>query len=338
MTKNRLITEIFLYASLILASELAYAIEYPVGFNLTTWNELHDSEAPNDFGTNNELYEEALAFDWSLSELYPYLICNKDESLRGSQRVDAVNSTFSDEGEIWYYTLYNEDDVLCVITPQYGASIISKYGNMTAAEKKWFRIQPVSQSMKMLNGTVDLVSKQLSKKGAAKFTVFLSPGALERGDFSTPEEVGQHIVGSIEANPAMTSEKSFFYSISNTTRATDRIKFWATSLKDGFGTGDACQPMLKALGIRLVSSNENSHMIEFESNVTTPATERQQACVWSILQGITLHPDTLSLAASQEYVPLPPDTGTTSDGSFGPNSFFGAILGLVFYPIINMLV
>jgi subtilisin family serine protease len=162
--------------------QAADLVKYPKHLSLEQLKFLIDSETETEFGypssptptTSEEeeiaaltaeteaTWDDANTYEWtkainaektstSSPPKYPYLICHTGENMSGYQRrlaiASAINYTEAEKA-IYFHTLYNHDDYLCV----YGQLLASVAMNLT---EEAYVVQPVLSSLKMMRGVVD---------------------------------------------------------------------------------------------------------------------------------------------------------------------------------------
>lgn len=159
-------------------------VTHPKHFTLDQLAILIDSETETEFAEIESLWNNANTYEWSkalsaeeqqqqqssssTSSLqiikYPYLICHTGINMSGYQRRLAIASSINnssitnneeddaaeDTNEMYFHTLYNEDDYLCV----YGQLPPSVAINLND-DADAIIIQPVLSSLKMMEGVVD---------------------------------------------------------------------------------------------------------------------------------------------------------------------------------------
>ena len=162
-------------------------VTHPKHFTLDQLAILIDSETETEFAEIESLWNNANTYEWSkalsaeeqqqqqkqqssssTSSLqiikYPYLICHTGINMSGYQRRLAIASSINnssitnneeddaaeDTKEMYFHTLYNEDDYLCV----YGQLPPSVAINLND-DADAIIIQPVLSSLKMMEGVVD---------------------------------------------------------------------------------------------------------------------------------------------------------------------------------------
>lgn len=323
--------------------------DLPPGLNITQVDRLTFTEVPNDFGTDNTLFEGSMLFEWERSTedstKYPVLICNVDNDKSGYERLNVTVEDYLEDGEkIWVHPFFNKDDITCLTSWMDGNRLIESFSKIPDDETDEISINPITQSITMSDGTVDEIQDQMNVDSSVKLLISISPGVVQSGTSESPIDAGNEILDSIIADPTKVPETSYFYKLVNEGESdtTERMEFWKKSFDDGFLMGDNCKPMMEEITLD-ASMDEiaNLYFVAFEIKLSsTPATEREQACVWSIIQGIALHPFTIKMEPQYEMIPKPPASAPTpSTGSrFSYHgSFVFAVGGFILHLIFTML-
>jgi hypothetical protein len=164
------------------------------GLTLDEYELIKSSESPNDFGglssdsDTDQLWKDAAAFSYQLAMDYatdenvsslkfmPYVVCNVSPDTSGSVRREQISEAFNNTPSISVSDIYpydaaivNAENETCGIIRAFNDTVAEVYtANPGASE--WMKIQPMHQSMKMINQTVEMFQERFDDTDAGSIS------------------------------------------------------------------------------------------------------------------------------------------------------------------------
>jgi len=282
----------------------------------------------------SKLWQDANSFEWQKAseaeffeeQKYPYLLCHIGTDLKsGYQRklalAKAIN--YTEDQDLYFRTLYNEDTFLCV----YGQLLASVAGGVTGEE---FIVQPIVPSLKMMSGSVGKMQSEDSYEDdgySPSLDIVLCPGvalanatanndnaaaneqstqgwedvpsemAQEIVDTLVPKTIASKLANSISETYYLTSEAYIDSASELDQETTERSKLWKSLIEDYQESGkcDATYESRLSWTIQRARKPEtHSSMMNVEFD-TTGDSISDAACFLTLSLAIAAHPDVCSL-------------------------------------------
>jgi len=149
------------------------------GMSLAEFDDVRMSESEADFDGSEELWDEALLFEYKLATSYtedkaitslgyqPYIICNYAPDKTGIQRVQMVNEAFQNTSGVDVSHFYfegigelNNAERSCGVIRTFNDTIPKVYASNPDAET-WMKTNPIHPSMKMVDSTVTTIQARM---------------------------------------------------------------------------------------------------------------------------------------------------------------------------------
>jgi hypothetical protein len=195
----------------------------------------------------------------------PYIVCNESPGASGQERLESIRNLFQNTSGVETSDFYeiesavtNGVNATCLLMRAYNDTMSLIYGENPGVEE-WLKVQPLHQSMKMNNMTVDIIHERFDNIESGDYVMpdnpstwykfvnvlgsqsILCPGVENFGSEDVSDEeiqnaVKNFIIGNDGAN---IKESSFFYqrvnagsTANNATGITDRMAMWARIIAD----------------------------------------------------------------------------------------------------------
>ncbi|KAL3803504.1 hypothetical protein HJC23_014052 [Cyclotella cryptica] len=250
------------------------------GLTLSQFEMIKASESPYDFGgiddtDQQQLWLDAAVFSYQLATQHatdhvasslsylPYVVCNNSTGLSGVQRIKQIHDIFNNTSGVSDSDFYELDravvnvaNTTCGLMRLYNDTVAVVFGENPGVEE-WLSVQPLHQSMKMNNMTVEIFQDRFDSFESGDYDLspdkpsdwfiyvnllgaesILCPGVQDFGGEDVPDE---EIVDSIrdfiiKDGGSHVREASFFYERvkGNSTGDvyTDRMTMWAGYISD----------------------------------------------------------------------------------------------------------
>ncbi|KAL7486576.1 hypothetical protein ACHAW6_013529 [Cyclotella cf. meneghiniana] len=320
------------------------------GLTLSQFETIKASESPYDFGgidaaDQRQLWLDAAVFSHQLAALHaadhgasslsylPYVVCNNSTGLSGAQRITQIHDTFHNTSGITDSDFYEVDravvngaNTTCGLMRLYNDSVALVFGENPGVEE-WLSVQPLHQSMKMNNMTVETFQDRFDAiesgdyispaKHSEWYTyvnllgteTILCPGVQDFGGENVPNEeiiesIRNYIIGD---GGNHIKEASFYYDRVNGNATgdvhTDRMTMWAgfisevDNLTEENGTnycrdtiiGEYFAFDLDTMSLGVHSKINSKELIEIGNGVGLVQDDLEN-CVMYLVMGLALNP------------------------------------------------
>lgn len=247
------------------------------GLTLPEFELIKASESPYDLAHPDyeQLWLDAATFSYEIStslanahgvsslSYMPYVVCNESPGSSGQERMKEIQDIFSNTSgvEASDFTeletaVTNGAFATCLLMRAYNDTIATIYAENPGVEE-WLKVQPLHQSMKMNNRTVEIISERIDNIESGDYVMLdnpstwfkyvnvigsqslLCPGVDNFGGVEVPDEdietaAKDYIVGD---NGNKIKDASFFHKRVNnidasTNVTTDRMDMWAGIISD----------------------------------------------------------------------------------------------------------
>lgn len=244
------------------------------GLSLSEFELIKASESPYDFDhtDQDQIWLDAAIFAYEISAVrasdgtsslsyMPYVVCNKSPDMTGQERIEQLQAVFRNTTGVEATDYYDENAVVngatvtCLLMRTYNDTMALVYGENPGVEE-WLNVQPLHQSMKMNNKTVETIRERFDNIESGDYVLpddpstwyklvnvlgsqsLICPGVVDFGgenvtDQEIQDAVKNFIIGDDGNN---VKDASFFHhklnadSVSDAT--TERMEMWAGIISD----------------------------------------------------------------------------------------------------------
>jgi len=321
-----LILQLFVATAKLLRLVRADANPTLEGYTIEQTSNVYNTELPNDFGfpltqSNAEsLWVEAKEHQWSTmkqrpEELFPFLVCNSQPNSSAYVQLQAVSRLLERAANttgfsVAYYNPYSAGGskkgsrsttkvaIEPVRTGGTTSCFLTSMSYTTALqaandnESRYMVFNPLTQSMKMIRGTVDTIESVL----AAAYSDVSSPTLLLQGcphvfeDYGA-DDLGQDIATYMQNPNApplgyVTGANFFHEKVANKEGGealSERFTFWSENLNNGVenSSSNNCKSLLDRVKIK----KDSTKGFGLDVNMTG-ASDTEVACFWSVMAAI----------------------------------------------------
>lgn len=242
------------------------------GLTLPEFELIKASESPYDFDhmQQDQLWLDAAVFSYGISaanandksslNYMPYVVCCRSPGLSGQERMQKIQDVFYNTSGVETSDFYNDNAVTngvlatCMLMRAYNDTMATVYGENPGVEE-WLVVQPLHQSMKMNNQTVETLRKRFDNIESGDYVMPQDPSSWYKmanvlgsqslicpgvdnfgGENVTDEEIQQAVKNFIVGDDGNNiRDASFFhqrYIDSSSNMTTDRMKMWAEIIND----------------------------------------------------------------------------------------------------------
>lgn len=244
------------------------------GLILSEFELIKASESPYDFDhtDQDQIWLDAAIFAYDISaarasdgtsslSYMPYVVCNESPDVTGQERILQIEGLFRNTSGIESTDFYHDNAVVngevatCLLMRAYNDTITLVYGENPGVEE-WLKVQPLHQSMKMNNSTVETIRKRFDNIESEDYVLpddpstwfklvnvlgsqsLICPGVSNFGGKNvTDQEIQDAVKNFITGDDGShVKDASFFYQRlngdSDSDIITDRMEMWAEIISD----------------------------------------------------------------------------------------------------------
>lgn len=243
------------------------------GLTLPQFEIIKASESPYDFDhiEQDKLWLDAAVFSYEVSaanvknkssvNYMPYLVCCQTQGISGQERIQKIQDVFYNTSGVESTDFYHDNAVTngalatCVLMRAYNDTMATIYGENAGVEE-WLKVQPLHQSMKMNNQTVETLKKRFDNIASGDDVLpddpsswyklvnvlgsqsLICPGVQNfDGQNITDDEIQDAVKNFIVENDGNNiREASFFHQRLNVNSSSDatteRMEMWAEIITD----------------------------------------------------------------------------------------------------------